>query len=121
MVSNFIPYAPILERGVQALEAIMQLYEEDQHVHPYFVSALKDARSYRNSLLERIANPVYLRNTFEGTFFISLTHFLDNHWGDYLPDSPKSDVNKRNAIEKLRGELEEVVNEIIEVHNSLKK
>ena len=74
MVSNLAQYALILERGVTILEAIMQLYEEDQHEHPYFISALNDAADYRNSLRERIANPTYLRNTFEGNFIVSLGH-----------------------------------------------
>ena len=121
MVNDLAQYTPILQRGVDIFESIMQLYTENLQDGPYFTNALKDARGYRNTLLERIKNPAYLKNTFEGNFFLSLTHFLDNHWGDYLPDSPKPDTAKHSRMEGLRTELEKVKNDIISVHNSLAK
>lgn len=117
MVNDLTQYVPILQRGVDAFESVMQLYTENLQDGLYFTNALKDARGYRNTLLERIKNPVYLKDTFEGNFFLSISHFLENHWGDYLPDSPKPDAAKRNKMEKARAELETVMNDIITVHN----
>lgn len=121
MVDNLTQYAPILEKGVRAFESIMQLYTDNVQDGPYFINALKDAKGYRDSLLERLKNPVYLEDTFKGNFFIALGHFLDAHWGDYLPDSPKPDASKRSVMENLRADLESVMNDIIAVHNSFTK
>lgn len=121
MVDYTEKYKSILQKGVSVFDELIQVYAPDKRTTKNWADiTVSEATAQRNSLLERFANPK-LTSAYTSAPVSSLGHFLDAHWGDYLPDSPKPDASKRSVMENLRADLELVMNDIIAVHNSFTK
>lgn len=118
MVDHSSEYAPILQRAIQAYEGLMVLYMQDAAGNPYFDHCLAEASTHRDGLQERLANPVYLANTFKNTFYQSIDHFLDSHRGEYGPDMPGSDPGKARRASECLAQLSSVIDDIIRVKNA---
>ncbi len=93
----------------------MQLYTQDAPGNMYFDSCLAEARTKRNGLLERLANPVYLADTFKDNYYHSIDHFLESHRGEYGFDMPGSDPVKASLADTYLKELSIVIDDIIRV------
>ena len=120
MVEFSNQYAPVLERGIQAYDEIIKLYTPEKHSeNDYAAHVISEAMNGKNSLLERLANKMYLERTFTSNYFLSIMHFLDSHWDDYR-EYPIPDSKKFKRREEIHKELNEVMNEIIRIHNKLK-
>ena len=121
MVDYTSQYAPILERAVRIYTDLIELYAPDRAANSSFVDAtINDASAARRGLLERLAKPDSLARTFTSNYFLSITHFLDNHWDDYR-EYPIADPEKFKQREELHKELKAVKNDIMRIQYTLRQ
>lgn len=121
MVNHTQEYVPIVQRAIAAYEGLMKLYAQDVATNQYFEHCLAEARTHRNGLQERLANPAYLADVFKDTFYQSIDHFLDSHRGEYGFDMPNPDPAKAQLAGQYLSELSAIIDDIIRVKNAQKQ
>ena len=119
MVDNQAAHVAILQRAVAAYEGLMALYAQDAPGNTYFDHSLSEARTKRNGLQERLDDPAHLVDTFRDNYFLSISHFLDSHRGEYGPDMPGSNAEKALLADNYLQELRTVMDEIIRIGREL--
>ena len=119
MVDQKAEYVAILQRGIAAYEGLIELYIQDAPSNTYFDHSLSEARTKRNGLQERLADPVHLTDTFRNNYFLSISHFLDSHRDEYGPDMPGSNSAKALLADDYLRELRAVMDDIIRIGQAL--
>ena len=118
-INHSSQYALILERVVKAYNELIVLYTPEQGAGNRFADiAISEAKTKRNGLLERLADPATLEEVFICNYFLSISHFLDDHWDDYH-EYPVANPEKFKKREELHAELESVKQDIMRIQNSL--
>jgi hypothetical protein len=119
MVENRENYVTILQRGIAAYEGLIQLYAQDAPSNVYFDRSLSEARTKRNGLQERLDDPAQLIDIFRSNYFLSISHFLDSHRGEYGSDMPSPNAVKKLLADRYLQDLCAVKDEIIRIGREL--
>lgn len=119
MVDNKENHVAILQRGIAAYEGLIKLYAQDAPNNAYFDRSLSEARTKRNGLQERLDDPAHLVDTFRSNYFLSISHFLDSHRGEYGSDMPSPNAEKALLADSYLQDLCAVKDEIIRIGREL--